>query len=181
MGSKKCFKAMVRKLWQKEWVVYSKAPFGGPEAVLEYIGRYTHRVAITNNRIVSLKDGKVTFTYRDRRDNKELKEMTLEAGEFIRRFLLHVLPDRFCKIRYFGFLSHRVKRECVGRIRSLADPDFVPPEKREETVEEKMTRVTGEDVSLCPKCRKGHMVKIMELPKPKIMQRQVRIVVIDTS
>ncbi len=92
-GSKKGFRALVRKLWQKEWVVYSKAPFGGPEAVLEYIGRYTHRVAISNNRIVSLKDGKVTFTYRDRQDNNELKEMTLDVDEFIRRFLLHVL---FC-------------------------------------------------------------------------------------
>jgi len=146
---------------------------------LEYIGRYLHREAITNNRIVSLKDGKVTFTYRDRRDNNELKEMTLEADEFVR--LLHVLPDRFYEIRYFGFLSHRVKKESVEKIRSLADPDFRPPEKREETAEETMKRVTGEDVTLCPKCRKGHMAQILELPKPKIMPRRVRIVMIDSS
>ena len=89
--------------------------------------------------------------------------------------------QRFVKIRYFGFLSHRVKKEHVERIRSLADPDFQAPETREETAEETMTRLLGEDGCLCPKCRKGRMTKVLELPKPKIMQRCVRIVVIDTS
>ena len=85
------------------------------------------------------------------------------------------------KIRYFGFQSHRVKKESVERVRSLADPNFVAPETREETAGETITRLLGEDVCLCPKCRKGRMTKILELPKPKILQRRVRIVVIDSS
>ncbi len=92
-----------------------------------------------------------------------------------------MLPERFVKIRYFGFLSHRVKKENVERIRSLAAPDFKPPENLDETAEETMSRLIGEDVCLCPKCRKGRMTKIPELPKPKTTPRRVRIVVIDSS
>jgi len=92
-------------------VVYSKRPFGGPEQVLDYLGRYTHRVAISNHRIINGKNGKVTFQYRDRKDDDTLKPMTIQADEFIRRFLLHVIPNGFMRIRYFGFLSKPFKKE----------------------------------------------------------------------
>ena len=91
--------------WSKEWITYAKKPFSGPEKVLEYLGRYTHRVAISNYRIKSIMGSRVKFSYRDRADDNKEKIMEFDAGEFVRRFLLHVLPDRFMKIRYFGFLT----------------------------------------------------------------------------
>ena len=99
-GYRPTFKTLIQSLFQTSWIVYAKRPFAGAQQVLEYLGRYTHRVAISNNRIVSIKNGKVTFTYRDRKRNVEVKNMTLYADEFIRRFLLHVLPNGFMKIRY---------------------------------------------------------------------------------
>jgi len=107
----KGFKNLVEEAEKQDWVVYSKKPFAGPEQVLEYLGRYTHRVAISNNRIKDIAGTEVTFTYRDRQDENRKKKLTIEASEFIRRFLLHVLPKGFMKIRYFGFLSHSVKRK----------------------------------------------------------------------
>jgi len=114
LSSQSSFDTILKKLSETEWIAYAKRPFAGPEQVLEYLGRYTHRVAISNNRLTDLSDGKVTFSYRDRRNNNEKKSMTLESNEFIRRFLLHVLPDGFMKIRYFGFLANVKKRECVA-------------------------------------------------------------------
>jgi hypothetical protein len=93
-------------VWDTEWVVYTKRPFAGPAQVLEYVGRYTHRVAISNNRLVSMDNGKVRFRWKDYRDGNRQKNMTLDANEFIRRFLIHVLPDGFHRIRYFGFLGN---------------------------------------------------------------------------
>ena len=133
--------------------------------MLEYLGRYTHRIAISNNRIQSIDNGKVVFTYRDRANNNELKTMSLPAGEFIRRFLLHVLPERFMKIRYFGFLSNKNKGEAIDLIRRLIDSDAQWPEKNKETVIEMLLRLTGEDITLCPKCKKGRMRTIERLPK----------------
>jgi hypothetical protein len=99
---------------QKSWLVYAKKPFGSPQTVLDYLGRYTHRVALSNDRILSLQNGQVTFTYRDRKDKDRLKSMPLDAQEFIRRFLLHVLPDGFMPIRHFGFLANRTKRHSLS-------------------------------------------------------------------
>ena len=104
------FEKLLHSLSKPQWIVYAKRPVAGPEQVLEYLGRYTHRVAISNNRILSIDHGKVTFTYRDREKNNETRKMTLDAHEFIRRFLLHILPMGFMKIRYFGFLSHKNKK-----------------------------------------------------------------------
>jgi len=101
------FQFLIDDLYQKEWVVYCKKPFKSPWYVLRCLGRYTHRVAISNQRFVSLQDGKVTFSWRDYKDDNRTKLMTLEASEFIRRFLLHVLPSRFVKIRHYGILSNR--------------------------------------------------------------------------
>lgn len=160
------FMRLLQTLRNKQWITYSKQPFGGPEQVLEYLGRYTHRVAITNNRIVSIEGGEVTFSYRDRGDENKVKEMTIKAQEFIRRYLLHILPKGFMKIRYFGFLAHTNKKASIPLLRQLINPDAEIVEKLTETIEETMLRLTGVDISLCPECGKGKMVCIAVLPNP---------------
>ncbi len=160
------FSGLIKALRAKDWVVFSKKPFAGPQEVLEYIGRYTHRIAISNNRIVDVQDGKVTFAYRDRKDNDTLKLMTLEAGEFIRRFLLHVLPEGFMKIRHFGFLSNRYKKEKVQICRELIGDNSPLPERVKKTAGELMLELAGIDITRCPCCREGHMAIIMEMPYP---------------
>lgn len=164
--NKQNFMRLIKTLWDKQWITYSKKPFGGPEQVLEYLGRYTHRVGITNNRIVSIEEGKVTFTYRDRADDNTVKELPIKAEEFIRRFLLHILPKGFMKIRYYGFLAHANKKTCIPLLRQLINPDAKFTEKLTETVEEMMVRLTGIDISLCPNCGKGKMVYMEALPEP---------------
>ena len=159
------FANLLESLLEATWIAYAKRPFADPFQVLEYLGRYTHRVAISNNRILSIDNGKVTFTYRDRQDNNEIKTMPLAAHEFIRRFLLHILPGGFMKIRYFGFLSHKNKKQAVALIRKLIDPDMKLPEKIKETISEMMLRLTGKDITSCPKCRKGKMIIIKKLPR----------------
>ncbi len=159
------FAKLLEPLLEATWIAYAKRPFAGPEQVLEYLGRYTHRVAISNNRILSIDNGKVTFTYRDRQNNNEIRTRTLAADEFIRRFLLHILPAGFMKIRYFGFLAHINKKQAVALIRKLIDPDMTFPEKIKETVSEMMLRLTGTDITCCPKCKKGKMIIIKELPR----------------
>lgn len=160
------FRRLLDTLRDKQWITYSKQPFGGPEQVLEYLGRYTHRVAITNNRIVSIEDGEVTFNYRDRSDENKVKEKTVKAEEFIRRYLLHILPKGFMKIRYFGFLAHTNKKTSIPLLRQLINPDAEYTEKLTETIEETMLRLTGVDISLCPECGKGKMVCTEVLPNP---------------
>jgi hypothetical protein len=154
LSSPQVFGKMVAQLKQKDWIVYAKRPFAGPQQVLDYLGRYTHRVAISNHRIVALENGRVTFTYRDRSDNNQKKSMTLDAVEFIRRFLLHVLPDGFVKIRYFGFMAHRNRKKSITLIRKLIDSG-TQIEIRQETVVEMMIRVAGIDITLCPRCGKS--------------------------
>jgi len=159
------FAHLLESLLKATWIAYAKRPFADPEQVLEYLGRYTHRVAISNNRILSIDNGKVTFTYRDRQDNNKIQPMSLDADEFIRRFLLHILPRGFMKIRYFGFLAHRNKKQAVALIRKLIDPDMKLPEKIKESIFEMMRRLTGTDITCCPKCRKGKMIIIRKLPR----------------
>jgi len=159
------FILLMKRLWNKQWITYSKQPFGGPQQVLEYLGRYTHRVAITNNRILSIEKGQVTFSYRDRADGNEVKTMSLKAQEFIRRFLLHILPKGFMKIRYFGFLAHTNKKTSIALLRQLLNPDANIAQKLTETVQEMMLRLTGIDIFLCPQCGKGKMVYMGPLPK----------------
>jgi hypothetical protein len=159
------FKALLKKAGGKKWVVYAKRPFAGPEQVLDYLGRYTHRVAITNNRIKAIEHGNVTFTYKDRKDDNKIKEKTVPAPEFIRRFLLHVLPKGFMKIRYFGFLAHRNKGKYIPLIRKLIDPLAKIPKVVKENIEEIMLRLLGIDITQCPECKKGTMATIRELPR----------------
>ena len=161
--SRKAFDLLIQSAFEAKWIAYAKRPFAGPEQVLEYLGRYTHRVAISNNRIQSIVNEKVTFTYRDRANDNELKTMTIAAGEFIRRFLLHVLPDGFMKIRYFGFLSNKNKGESIQLIRKLINSDTDWPETKKETVIEILFRLIGEDITCCPECKKGKMRTIQRL------------------
>lgn len=160
------FAGLMNDLKAKNWVVFSKKPFAGPQAVLDYIGRYTHRIAISNNRIMDIKDGRVTFAYRDRKDNNSLKLKTLDAEEFIRRFLLHVLPGGFMKIRHFGFLSNRRKKDNLQLCRKLIGDNTQPPERVKKTPDQLMLELTGRDITKCPCCREGHMAIISEMPYP---------------
>jgi predicted Zn-ribbon and HTH transcriptional regulator len=113
LSDPKVFKNFIRDLYRDKWIIHCKLPFGGPEHVLKYLGRYTHRVAISNHRLVSLKNGEVTFTWRDRAHGNLQKNMTVSAEEFLRRFLLHLLPKGFVRIRSFGFLASRRRRELL--------------------------------------------------------------------
>jgi len=164
LRTKESFSDLVDQLWQKDWVVYSKAPFDGPEKVLEYLGRYTHRVAISNHRIVNVENGLVTFRYRDRRGRDKLKQTTIAAQEFVRRFLLHVIPHSYKRIRHFGFLANRCKKRDLTRCRELLGLPTSLPQVPDETLQEKMLRLTGADITQCPRCKRGHMVRVMELP-----------------
>jgi len=169
LESKPNFQQLIDSVSKKKWIAYAKRPFAGPQQVLEYLGRYTHRVAISNNRIVSIDNGRVTFTYKDRQKEDEIKKMTLDAHEFIRRFLLHVLPKGLIKIRYFGFLAHTNKKKDIPLIRKLIDPDATLPEKINESISEMMLRLTGIDISCCPVCKKGKMIRIRKLPIQNVL------------
>ena len=159
---------------QVNWVVYAKPPFGGAEQVLEYVGRYTHRVAIANNRIVDIEDGKVRFRWKDYRDENRQKVMTLDAGEFIRRFLIHVLPEGFQRIRYYGFMGNRYRKQKLARCRELlgmkqSDTPAKPKEGRD--YRDKVEELTGISLRECPFCRQGQMVCI-EVLAPVASQGQ---------
>lgn len=155
---------LIDKAGGKTWIVYAKKPFAGPGQVLEYLGRYTHRIAISNHRIKSIDNNKVVFTYKDRQNNNQTKTMTLEAGEFIRRFLLHVLPSRFMKIRYYGFLANICKKKSVLLIRRLIGKCMAARAFIQETTREKVLRLTGRDILLCPHCKRGLMGYLYEIP-----------------
>jgi hypothetical protein len=146
------FTGFLRGLYAKEWVVYAKPPFNGPKTVVGYLGRYTHRIAITNHRITSMEDGRVSFSWKDYSDGMRTKIMTLDAAEFIRRFLLHVLPHGFVKIRHFGFLSNRNRKTCLESCRRALGA-AEPPTSAPETWQESLLRITGIDVTRCPICR----------------------------
>jgi hypothetical protein len=146
----------------KSWVVYSKPPVAGPDQVLDYLGRYTHRIAISNERLVSLKDAQVTFRWKDRAHGNQEKLLTLDAQEFLRRFLLHVLPRKLVRIRHYGFLANAVRRREVAHCRLLLGQ----PKEEENAApgpvpwQELLLRLTGRDVTRCPKCVEGRLHEI---------------------
>ena len=149
-------------------VVYAKRPFAGPAQVLEYVGRYTHRVAISNNRLVSMDNGKVRLRWKDYRDGNHQKIMTLDANEFIRRFLIHVLPDGFHRIRYFGFLGNCHRARKIERCRELLgmaspNPAVDPP----AGYQDRYQALTGQSLRECPHCRTGIMVVIGCVARPE--------------
>jgi hypothetical protein len=165
---------------QAEWVVYAKRPFAGAEQVLEYVGRYTHRVAISNNRILDIEDGKVRFQWKDYRRDAEQKTMTLSADEFIRRFLIHVLPSGFQRIRYYGLLGNRYRKDKLARCRELIGMPKPEPKAAAADKDYRATYETLTGVSLyqCPVCHRGHMVLFRALQPIT----RVRVpIIIDTS
>jgi hypothetical protein len=147
-----------------EWVVYAKAPFGGPKQVLEYLGRYTHRVAISNNRLLEFSGGVVTFAWKDYRHESKNKTMRLDAHEFIRRFLLHVLPPGFQRIRHYGFLANRYRQIKVALcLKLLGVPTPIAAHSESDTTLnylDRYQRLTGLSLRECPHCGKGQMVRI---------------------
>jgi len=151
------FQRLLTSLYQKEWVVYCKPPFKNAGCVVEYLGRYTHRVAISNSRIVNLENDHVTFKWRDYKDDNKQKKMTVTADEFIRRFLIHVLPPGFTRIRHYGFLSSRNKATRLRLCKKLtrtAVPDLT---KTKLTTLELLQQILGKDFTSCPYCEVGHM------------------------
>ena len=160
------FESFRRQFYHKKWVVYCKPPFNGPESVFQYLGRYTHRIAISNNRILKIDDDTVSFLWRDYADGDKQKTMKLKADDFIRRFLQHVLPDRYVRIRHSGLLANRRRKDNISLCRALlGDCKIVTKEKdKPETWQEQLLRICGIDVTLCPVCRKGKMISVEVLP-----------------
>jgi hypothetical protein len=156
------FDGFLEGLRKKPWVVYAKKPFGSPAHVLDYLGRYTHRVALSNNRICSVHNGEVTFAYRDRKNQERRKSMTLDAEEFIRRFLLHVIPKGFMRVRHYGFLANHSK-DCLSKCRQLIGLTPAPPPPPQRSTEELMLALTGIDIHRCPLCQKGMLVWVSQL------------------
>ncbi len=156
------FEALCREAGRIEWVVYAKPPCGGPEQVLKYLARYTHRVAIANRRLLSMEDGRVTFEWKDYAGGNQTRMMTLDAVEFIRRFLLHIVPAGFVRIRQFGFLANRARRKKLALCRALLAAPPASPKVAKDTA------VIGQDGATaekgrkrCPVCQIGHMIPIM--------------------
>ena len=154
LAKPKIFAAWLRPLYRQDWIVYLKPPFGGPEYVLQYLGRYTHRVAISNHRLVSFTDGQVTFRWRDSAHHNEQKLLTLSLDEFLRRFLLHILPQGFVRIRHFGFLANRKRATTVPLCNQLLGSTSQPSTKSERS------NPSSRDTWLCPKC--GELMVVVE-------------------
>ncbi len=158
------FARYLTPLKNTDWVVYAKPPFGGPQQVLQYLGRYTHRVAISNRRLLALEDGQVSFQWKDYRDQQQQKVMTVSAEEFIQRFLQHALPPRFQRIRYYGFLAncHRAaKLELCRRLLATACTDLLPCPT---DCRDLLAALTTSHLSLCPQCGVGILIRIQLFP-----------------
>jgi Putative transposase len=172
LQTRKAFDSFLRTLFRQDWVVYAKPPFGGPEHVLQYLARYTHRVAISNHRLLAFRDGNVTFRWKDYAHGSKSRKMTLSAEEFLRRFLLHVLPHGFVRIRFFGLLANRRRAAILPLCRTLLEssPSSLPPPPHDKS--------SG---SRCPHCG-GPMVVIERLTAAQLLMESVRHVAIaDTS
>jgi hypothetical protein len=157
------FARFLAPLKKSRWVVYAKAPFGGPQHVLEYLGRYTHRVAISNRRLLALEAGQVSFQWKDYRDGQRQKVMTVSASEFIRRFLQHSLPPGFQRIRYYGFLANCHRERKLDLCRQLLTPcsDLLPRPADHRGLD---AVLTGLNLRLCPECGVGILVRLLVLP-----------------
>ena len=150
------YNELIQKMYNKEWIVYCKEPFENAKYVIKYLGRYTHRVAISNERIIEVTNEKVTFKWKDYKDNNKIKEMTISIEEFIRRFLLHILPPHFMKIRYYGILGNRNKKKKILKCKILTRTKIY--KKKELPTPEILKKILGKDFNLCPNCKKGHML-----------------------
>jgi hypothetical protein len=174
------FEQLLNVAARKDWVVYAKRPFGGPKQVLKYLARYTHRVAISNSRLVGAADGKVQFRWKDYGDQDRQKVMTLTATEFLRRFLMHVLPQGFVRIRHYGFLSNRKRQEKLGLCRKLLGcsegtaPMTRMSQKELERDESKPDEYPSA-TAICPACKVGHMQIIAELQRSMALSTRVNL------
>ena len=157
LGSRNIFNEFKDSLYKKEWIVYSKAPFSSAEYVLQYLGRYTHRVAISDNRIIKVDKNNVSFKWRDYKDNNKQKVMTLKAKEFIRRFTMHILPDRFVKIRHYGILGNRNKQLKFKRCLEIFRVKPIDDEKLSSA--ERFFKLTGIKIGMCKICEKGNLIE----------------------
>src|SRR5262245_18421435 len=169
------FYELLSALRRKPWVVYSKAPFAGPEKLLNYLGHYTHRVAISNARLVSCPDGQVVFHYRDRTAGDVRKTRTLPADEFLRRFLCHVLPSGFQRIRHYGLLASRTKHDDLAHCRQLLGTPTPPPPVKKTTAEW-ILLLLGIDVDRCPRCGKKGLQRTTLLPPHRTYSGTIRVV-----
>ena len=168
-------------LRSRDWVVYAKPPFAGPERVLTYLGAYTHRIAISNHRILSIQHNRVAFRYRDSANASKKKVMYLDAQEFIRRFLLHVLPKGFVRIRHYGLLANRNRKEKIARCRNLlAAP--TPEEPVSQSCRDKLLERFGVDIERCPACREGRMAIVEQIdPTRRQFSYPGRVEIMDSS
>lgn len=157
LNSRNIFNEFKDSLYKKEWIVYSKAPFSSAEYVLQYLGRYTHRVAISDNRIIKVDENNVSFRWRDYKDNNKQKLMTLKANEFIRRFTMHILPDRFVKIRHYGILGNRNKKLKFKRCLEIFR--IKPRDDEKLSSAELFFKLTGIKIGMCKVCEKGNLIE----------------------
>jgi hypothetical protein len=164
-------------LREAEWVVYAKRPFRRTRAGIGYVGRYTHRVAISNNRLSDIAEDKVTFRYKDYRHDSQQKTMTLEAEEFIRRFLLHVLPEGFQRIRYYGFLANRYREQKLTHCRELLDMPAPEPPALDgaKNYRERYEELTGCSLWQCPVCHKVVCWRLRSCPEITAGRQRSRI------
>jgi len=149
------YRAFLAGLYQKDWIVYAKQPFAGPEQVIQYLSRYTHKIAISNRRIVGMENGTVSFLWRDYRDQNKMKTMTLDIVEFIRRFLLHFLPKGFVRIRYFGFLGNRIRKQMIDLCRKLIQNTL--SHCKNNVMEYLAPSRPDAKSKLCPQCQKDFL------------------------
>ena len=157
LKDKQAFDRLMSALYQKDWVVYCKPPFKSANHVVEYLGRYTHRIAISNNRILKLDDGQVSFSWRDYRDGNKQKTMVIAADEFIRRFLIHVLPKQLTKIRHYGILSPRNKTTKLKLCKKLTYTIIRDSPTKQLSALDLLKKLTGKDFTICPCCGVGHL------------------------
>jgi hypothetical protein len=168
---------LCNQLRSRDWVVYAKPPFARPERVLAYLGGYTHRIAISNHRILSMEQNCVAFRYRDSADGNRQKIMHLDVLEFIRRFLLHILPKGFVRIRHYGLLANRNRKEKIGQCRSLLKAP-APEEPAQQTRREKLLELISVDIERCPACREGRMTIVSEIdrmPRFHLIRRRIEV------
>jgi hypothetical protein len=165
-----------KNLYDKDWVVYAKEPFGGPQQVIEYLGRYSHKIAISNHRIKKMENGNITFSYKDYAHGDVQKIMTIEAEEFLRRFCMHILPPKFMKIRHYGILASRTKPRL--KIQQMKMGVLIVKKEKQDWKEITKTRL-GFDVEACPCCKTGRMIRVMSFdanaPPLKINNRLLLI------
>jgi hypothetical protein len=169
LGTASGFEQLIAKAFQTDWVVHAKPPFGGPEQVLKYLARYTHRVAISNDRLLDISNGQVTFRWKDYAGGSRIRTMTVSAVEFLRRFLLHVLPRGFVRIRHYGLLANRCRVEMLALSHRLLDPSqcgTVPGLRDDRPAESAKTALSADSIRRCAHCQAGHMQITESWPRP---------------